>query len=116
MLTKRLYNQIKDQKAVVIATLNAIHNACCITDNSDNKHHYLDYFIQNNKEIEGNIKKLNELEEVYNILNNKKRLRLYIYFAPKLDIAYQKIDLSINMDNVDEINDVFLKYIEMDNQ
>ena len=37
MLTKRLYNQIKDQKAVVIATLNAIHNACCITDNSDNK-------------------------------------------------------------------------------
>jgi hypothetical protein len=112
ILTKRLYNQIKDQKSVVIATLNAIHNACCITDNTGNKQHYLDYFIQNNKDIEGNLKKLNELEEVYNILNNKKRLSVFhIYFAPKLDIAYQKVDLSINMDNVDEINSVFLKYI-----
>ena len=28
---------IKDQKAVIIATLNSIHNACCINDNtSDN--------------------------------------------------------------------------------
>ena len=36
MLTKRLYNQIKDQKAVVIATLNAIHSACCISDNDNN--------------------------------------------------------------------------------
>ena len=111
VLTKRLYNQIKDQRGVVMATMNAIHNACCINE-VEKKQEYLNYFIKNNKDIEGNLKKLRELEEIYVALNNKKRVGVYhIYFAPKLDIAYQKLDLEITMDNTDEINDVFLKYI-----
>ena len=80
LLIKQIFNQVKDEKPVVIATQNAIHNGCCVVD-TKGKQEYLSHFINKNQDIRSSIRKLNDLEHIYQRLTNTKRQSVFnIYF------------------------------------